>query len=220
LRPLVRARHVGTALIALFISGAVTACTFVVDLEPLKNKDCGDAQKVCIDAMDSVEKCVDITDSRYGCNSRECHPCVVDHARAQCSTGGLCAIAACDAGYADCDGQDGNGCETHTAAEIDNCGNCGIKCNSETIPNADVICMAGVCTVTECQGTFDNCDTININGCECDLTTNECQGDKGELCCPQGFAECTDADGDDANDGCACADGMVCNDGVCEPPPP
>jgi hypothetical protein len=214
LKALTCVRYAGTLLFVLVGFTAASACTFTVDLDPLSNGDCGDTSKKCTDPMDSVVKCVDQLDPRFGCALPGCVPCVIDHATPTCSSAGACAIGSCDAGWEACNGEQSDGCETHIASDPENCGGCGQGCN---LDNAQTQCMAGTCAVTECLENYDNCDAVNGNGCECDLTTNECQDDDANgryACCPQGFAECTDADGD-VNDECACAASSVCKNGEC-----
>lgn len=62
--------------------------------------------------------------------------CSALHASASC-VAGACE-AACDAGYADCDGEPANGCEVALASDPFNCGACGNDC-------AGGLCGAGGC---------------------------------------------------------------------------
>jgi hypothetical protein len=41
---------------------------------------------------------------------------------------GVCALGACDEGWADCDGNAGTGCETEIDTDRVNCGGCGVEC--------------------------------------------------------------------------------------------
>lgn len=66
------------------------------------------------------------------------HTCSATNGTATC-TSGACAIAACDEGYADCDGNPANGCEVSTGDDFYNCGACGNVCGD------DEICMDGQC---------------------------------------------------------------------------
>ncbi len=61
-------------------------------------------------------------------------------------TAGACGIAACAAGWGNCDGAVGNGCETNTTTSVANCGACGTVCT----PPADgtAVCTASVCDFT------------------------------------------------------------------------
>jgi hypothetical protein len=77
---------------------------------------------------------------------------------------GQCAVAACDAGYGDCDGAPTNGCETNLATSAANCGACGRRgvevcdgVDNDCDGVADEACPAGLTnldTVTHTSGTF------------------------------------------------------------------
>src|SRR5207302_1354506 len=56
-----------------------------------------------------------------------------------CSSG-QCSIAACNAGFGDCDGSPANGCETNITTDDNNCGACAHVCGSGTH------CHSGVCS--------------------------------------------------------------------------
>jgi hypothetical protein len=98
------------------------------------------------------------------CNAK----CELMNATAGCS-GGMCTVATCASGYQDCNHLPGDGCEVHTAGDPDNCGGCGLVCNT---PNAAPGCFASACTVASCNPGFANCDGIVSNGCEIN-TTND-----------------------------------------------
>ena len=83
--------------------------------------------------------------------------------------GGLCRIASCNAGFADCDGNPANGCEVDTRTSVGNCGACGRACAA---PNGVAACVAGACAVASCSAGFANCDGLAGNGCEVDTRTS------------------------------------------------
>ena len=134
------------------------------------------------------------------------------HATAACAAG-ACAYA-CEAGFADCDGDTANGCEVDTTSSPAACGACGTRCDP---PNASAACVAGRCQLAACTAGFGDCDANATNGCETDTraTVSHC-GTCGHACpgapnavpacavgacailCTAGFADC---DGDAAN-GC------------------
>ncbi|MCA9706438.1 MAG: hypothetical protein KDK70_11360 [Myxococcales bacterium] len=96
--------------------------------------------------------------------------------------GGECVDPGCPAGFADCNGQMGDGCEIELGTNA-NCGGCGDSC--ATGPNATGSCSGGSCSY-QCQSPWENCDGDWSNGCEipvgvphqCDVTginlTNGC----------------------------------------------
>ncbi len=58
-----------------------------------------------------------------------------------CSLSNACIPIQCATGFADCDGDTTNGCETDTTSDVENCGGCGV-------PHT---------TVHRCQGTSASC---------------------------------------------------------------
>ena len=72
-----------------------------------------------------------------------CGSCTNDcrgpRATARCAAGGLCEIASCAAGYADCNGIFPDGCETDISQPSD-CGSCGNDCQAPAPPNAVATC--------------------------------------------------------------------------------
>jgi hypothetical protein len=115
--------------------------------------------------------------------------CALPNATASCGSG-RCAIQRCDAGFADCDGNAANGCETSTATPT-NCGACRQVCAPA---NAAPGCAGGVCAILSCNGSWADCDGNVANGCEVDLASDR--------------AHCGAC-------GRACAAGMLCSARVC-----
>ena len=87
------------------------------------------------------DRCVSRLDPAFGCGA--CTPCALDHGSALCE-GPRCALAACDPGFDDCDGDAANGCESALSAAV-SCGRCGRSC-SEPNPR----CEASLC-VPRCR---------------------------------------------------------------------
>jgi hypothetical protein len=159
-------------------------------------------------------------------------------------TGGICVLAACDAGFADCNRNSGDGCEANLVADLNNCGTCGLVC--PPVANGVSGCTAGRCSVAACNAGFADCNLNPGDGCEASLTTdlNNC-GTCGDACnlsnatsacssgsctlvaCNAGFADCNRfvADGCEANlandpnhcgaCGHTCAPGHACSNGSC-----
>ena len=93
---------------------------------------------------------------------------------------GACALT-CTAGFADCDGAMGNGCETDTRVSANHCGGCGRAC---ALPNAtSSTCAASACAVATCAAGFGDCDGMAPNGCETDTRVAELHcGTCGRAC--------------------------------------
>ncbi len=96
------------------------------------------------------------------------HTCSIGNGTASCS-GGVCAVAACNAGYTDCNSQASDGCEVHTSNDPFNCGSCNHQC---FIANGVAGCVNGTCKVATCNSGWSDCDNNPANGCETNLTTD------------------------------------------------
>lgn len=145
------------------------------------------------------------------CGACEASPCPTLNGTARCADA-KCAIT-CDANFADCDGQAGNGCEKDVSRDINNCGGCGKTCTASAGKTA--WCRNGQCGETTCATGRGDCngdpdDDPAHNGCETDLKTNvDSCGACGTICvvaggdaqcsagvcsiksCSTGLADCT-----------------------------
>lgn len=78
---------------------------------------------------------------------------------------GQCALV-CPTGFADCDGNASNGCETSVTSDARNCGGCGVSCATPGV------CTNGVCQRTAaCPPNFDDCDG-SPSSCETEISTS------------------------------------------------
>ncbi|MFO0601898.1 MAG: FG-GAP-like repeat-containing protein [Polyangiales bacterium] len=167
--------------------------------------------------------------------------CSLANATPACAAG-ACAVASCNAGFGNCDGNPANGCETNTGTSPSNCGACGNACNAT---NGTATCAAAACGIT-CNAGFGNCDGLAANGCETNTNTTVAHcGGCGRVCslpnaaascaagacavsvCSAGFGNCDGvaANGCEANlatssancgaCGRACATGFICSASVC-----
>jgi hypothetical protein len=91
--------------------------------------------------------------------------------------------AACPVGFADCDGNEANGCETNLQTDPANCGRCGMGCGVGM--NATRTCSAGACGMS-CNAGFANCDGIDPNGCETALEGNRAHCGRCDNACSAG----------------------------------
>lgn len=135
--------------------------------------------------------CVDTNTNPVHCGNCAT-ACALANVMTDACVNGACAVAACGAGFGDCDGVAANGCETvTTASDINNCGGCGLRCQ---YANAGAQCNAGTCARTGCDLGFADCDGDPANGCEVDT-----RADNGNC------GTCLNA----------CGGGQVCSVGAC-----
>ncbi len=115
--------------------------------------------------------------------------------------GGACRVGSCNAGFADCNADPADGCETNTQTESRDCGRCGNVCTAPTGRTA--YCAGGACMVgATCSAPLADCDGVSSNGCEVN-TGND------PLNCASCGNRCVYA-----NAAASCASG-VCAMGVC-----
>src|SRR5439155_16862468 len=155
--------------------------------------------------VDGCEAATLIDDRNCGACGKTCGP--VAQGTTSCQMG-ACAIAMCQTGFASCDSDATNGCETDLQGNVKNCGGCGTVCKDPT--NASAGCSRGTCGVGTCNAGFGDCDNLAANGCKSKLAgdTSNC-GAYARACpfiahgagacmngkcvvasCSQGFADC------------------------------
>jgi len=89
--------------------------------------------------------------------------CRLSRATARCEAG-QCRVAACEAGFGDCNGDEGDGCETPLAADPNHCGVCGVSCLEVCRGSVCEACSAGSRGSTCRGGSICRCDSL---GCAC-----------------------------------------------------
>ncbi len=190
---------------------------------------CGDG---CVDRATNASHC--------GACGRACD---IPHASVACADG-ACRLAACDEGFADCNGDPADGCEVDLLADPAHCGACPTAC---AFARAGARCEGGACVMGACEGAFADCNGRADDGCEADTASDPAHcGACAQRCALPGVSvaacvggacavgACAAGRGDcDAarDDGCevdlrasaahcgacgrACAAGEVCSDGAC-----
>ncbi len=182
-------------------------------------------------------ECVDLATTTTSCGRCD-NRCVAPNATSACSAG-ACTFT-CNAGFADCDMNPSNGCETDLSSPS-SCGSCATRCASM---NGTATCTGGACGIT-CSAGFGDCDGNPANGCETNTTTDSANcGGCGRACsntngtpscaagtcaitCSAGFGNCdanvtngceTNTTNNVSNCGACgtrCATGQTCARGVC-----
>ncbi|HEX4445081.1 MAG TPA: hypothetical protein VH044_00030 [Polyangiaceae bacterium] len=158
---------------------------------------------IALDGGDDTSADVDVT----------CSPaCVNAHGTTSCANG--TCIPVCDNGFADCNGNASDGCETNLQSDPANCNACMNAC---VVDSGSAICQGGACAMSSCATGTGDCDKDAGDGCETNLDTStancrfcgnacsfanaaaSCQAGTCQLgACNDGFANCNGT----ASDGC------------------
>ena len=103
--------------------------------------------------------------------------CSFANGSATCS-GGSCFLAACNAGFGNCNAFAGDGCEISITANPSNCGTCGNACSAGLVCNGAGVC-AGTCSsgFSYCSGS---CVNLSTNTNNCGACGNVCPA--GQVC--------------------------------------
>jgi hypothetical protein len=151
---------------------------------------CGAGTKTC--SVNMVDSCVSTSDPSHGCTRSGCLPCSVPNAVPVCDQVGNCAIAACNAGFFDCNNDPADGCEVNGNTDYNHCGVSSFACTTScadtfntvmTSNVASVKCLSGQCVVDRCKPGFKDCDLAVTNGCEKNVLGNTCGSDGMSPCC-------------------------------------
>lgn len=84
--------------------------------------DCPTGMRMCAGA------CVSLIDPLYGCGDPSCSPCKSTRSTMGCQ-GRQCIVTGCDSGYADCNANAADGCETDRS-KATSCGACNAVCGA------------------------------------------------------------------------------------------
>ncbi|HEX2730894.1 MAG TPA: hypothetical protein VHM70_04790 [Polyangiaceae bacterium] len=137
--------------------GFTLGCSLFVEPARLE-AGCDSDQKAC------DGHCVSRTDPEYGCGATSCQPCVLPNATSICDAEEHCAIAVCVESHEDCDKVSSNGCEVNLDTDVDHCGACDAP--SCEVRGAFAACARGVCAIRKCKPGFEDCNRLDIDGCE------------------------------------------------------
>ena len=179
---------------------ATTAGNEVVDIEvPIvgQQEACPEGFAACdADPTNGCDTDIDNSlDACGGCGSR----CAFDNATAVCESG-VCKLAACANGFADCNGDPSDGCEVNLQNDPLNCNGCGTQCLTT---NANAACVNGACTIVECAPGHLNCDNQFATGCEVDFLNDPAHCGGCNRICDYANASASCVGGDCVFQGCA-----------------
>ncbi|MBI4704837.1 MAG: hypothetical protein HY744_27350, partial [Deltaproteobacteria bacterium] len=149
--------------------------------------NCGSCGKICAGAPGAAAVCakgvcgIVCAAGRGNCNGSDGDGCEIDlsadvnncglcankcpavaNGTAACA-GGKCGVGQCNANFADCDKNAGNGCEVSLQADAKNCGSCGNACPGGQMCNAGVCTACVLITSNDGYGHHGNCG--GWNGC-------------------------------------------------------
>ncbi len=153
--------------------------------------------------------CLSSCDTNSLSDQQNCGSCgnvctVLPNAQSTCQMGS-CILSSCSPGFANCDGNSGNGCETNTVSDVNHCGGCGISCgaggfcvNSTCMKPLGSACTThgqctsgfcadGYCCNTLCSGTCESCNQSGRQGF-CDPVP--AGQDPGDECAAQNASTC------------------------------
>ena len=112
---------------------------------------CQDPYGDCnLDDQDGCETVLGTDQNCSGCGD-VCEP--YPHAYAMCESG-ECVLGACLNGYADCNADPEDGCETELGND-QNCSGCGDLCQ---FPHAEGACLDGLCVMSACHPGWTDCN--------------------------------------------------------------
>ena len=198
---------------------ATNGCETDIDTSPLHCGSCGTSCQNVPHASSECSNgsCVFTCDAGWDdCNTSAADGCESDlgtpahcgtcanacpqrpHATSSC-TSGTCGFT-CVSGWADCNGQAVDGCETNLSLPA-TCGTCTKACT--TPAHATPTCSAGTCGFN-CVSGWSDCNAVAADGCETDLSLPSHCGGCSTVCT-------VGAHGTPACDGTSC--GITCDGG-------
>jgi hypothetical protein len=164
------------------------------------------------------DKSIDGCETNIGTDPYNCGGCGVTCP--QINSGATCVNGVCQLqclpGFANCNGDLTDGCETNTTSSVSNCGTCGRSC--PLLGFATPQCVNGQCAGNCLPFQFADCNGQASDGCETPVSTNPnqcgnctivcsstnvatrvCTAGRCTPACSSGYADCNSGS---ANDGC------------------
>ena len=176
------------------IGCAVDTCMGVLCIEGEANCDSMDNNgcEVDLSADDSCGSCNTRCEFDQGIDGHAAIGCGVENATPGQMAWG-CELS-CNSGFADCNGDYRDGCETDLT-DVENCNGCGNVCAKA---HATPTCENRVCEVDTCSGEWADCDGDDLD-CETPLNTaNDCGACRAECTFPFAQGQCGGSPGNRA----------------------
>lgn len=199
------------------VSNTLGTCFGVKECDLVLNEVVCSAQEPvaesCNGVDDDCDGTIDEGQMNDTCGVGECQRSMsscVDGGTVVCTPGDPVAEL-CNGKDDDCDGTNDNGFDL--TADTMNCGACGNVCS---LPHATSTCTTSACRVVTCDTGWSNCNMMDPDGCESDVTmdpnncgacnntctrpnsTASCVNSTCEFACAPGFIDLNN----DASDGC------------------
>ncbi|MFT3712556.1 MAG: MopE-related protein [Archangium sp.] len=95
--------------------------------------------------------------------------CVAPNVTNAACVAGSCTVVQCAANTVNCNLQFPDGCEVNTSGDVNNCGSCGNMC---AFANATPACSTSTCQIQSCNTNYRNCNNVNGDGCEVNVSNN------------------------------------------------
>jgi Protein of unknown function (DUF1565) len=141
-----------------------------IDAAPDRGTTCPTDQKLCQGA------CIPKSDPATGCAQADCAPCAFDHATPSCNAAGQCDVGICSTGYANCNNDAKDGCETDLS-KVETCGTCTTRCDAAAPlcsgSNGSYQCVTG-CTAPASTLCGSQCVDVKTNPSHCGGCTMPC----------------------------------------------
>lgn len=175
---------------------------------------CGDSPACAGGQSCCLQKCVDVTGDDNNCG--ECGLNCLDQVKGaqnpHCENS-KCDYDVCDEDRLDCDSDRSNGCET--TRDMENCSFCQQPCEGMVQHASGLVCKQGqdgtfACDYDQCDAGFYDCDSDRSNGCETEVSTENCTG-CGENCIENTDGPSCVIDDDTGAYRCGCTVSSSCN---------
>jgi hypothetical protein len=172
-----------------------TACALVLLVACKSNTIDAPTTNISAKCTGSFQHCTTVESDQCETNTdldvHHCGACVnacsTVHGKPACN-GGMCSIA-CNEGFADCNKDPSDGCETNLTTDPLHCGSCETLCSQN---HAASVCNGARCRIVSCAAGFNDCNKDPLDGCESDPQTdpNHCATCDGKCTASNGIANC------------------------------